>query len=514
LITLRADRSLIRSDTQSRRHLAVELKAPEAPPQKGRLPVSLAFVIDRSGSMHGEKLDRARRAVLTGIRSLREGDRFAVVAFDEAVDVVLAGAEATPEARDAAAATVERIRAGASTNLHGGWRKGCEQIAGQLATNAVARCLLLTDGLANAGETDHEEIVRQAAGWRDRRVVTTAFGVGEDFDETLLRRMADAGGGNFQFIESAAQITDFVAGEVGEALATTVREAVLVVDAGPGAVVESLNDFPCRQQDGAWRIAVGSLYSRQVLTPVLRVTLPAGEAGKSRDVIVRVEDQDHALDDATAKARFTWASESENDRQPRDVTVDRLAATLDAARAERDALELNRKGDYRGARHAIDAGLARIREYAGSDPEIQAILADLEKKRPRYAQSMDPMASKSHHSLSSGTLHGRIRTYIPSDWDIQAAIAQVLERVAAATPDLLKGLDLKTLSEHLVHTNNHSCLMDASFDGTSGVELHLRAQALCKQCRTAFESAGLPEDGLARLVEALRLLGAPSGVVH
>jgi hypothetical protein len=73
--------------------------------------------------------------------------------------------------------------------------------------------------------------------------------VGEDFDETLLRRMADAGGGNFQFIESAAQITDFVAGEVGEALATTVREAVLVVDAGPGATVESLNDFPCRPQD-------------------------------------------------------------------------------------------------------------------------------------------------------------------------------------------------------------------------------------------------------------------------
>ena len=74
MITLRADRSLIRSDAPTRRHLAVELKAPKAPPQKGRLPVSLAFVIDRSGSMHGAKLDRARRAVLTGIRSLRGDD--------------------------------------------------------------------------------------------------------------------------------------------------------------------------------------------------------------------------------------------------------------------------------------------------------------------------------------------------------------------------------------------------------------------------------------------------------
>ena len=104
--------------------------------------------------------------------------------------------------------------------------------------------------------------------------------------------MADAGGGNFQFIESAAQIADFVASEVGEALATTVREAVLVVDAGEGAVVESLNDFPCRLEDGAWRIAVGSLFSGQALTPVLRVTLPEGETGKTRDVSVRAEDPD------------------------------------------------------------------------------------------------------------------------------------------------------------------------------------------------------------------------------
>jgi hypothetical protein len=127
---------------------------------------------------------------------------------------------------------------------------------------------------------------------------------------------------------------------------------------------------------------------------------------------------------------------------------------------------------------------------------------------------MDSLSSKSYHSLSSSTLHGRIRTYIPSNWDIQAAIAQVLERVAAATPDLLKGLDLKTLSEQLVHTNGHSCLMDASFSSISGVELHLQAQGLCPQCRNAFESAGLPQDRFTRLVEALRLLGAPSGVVH
>ena len=159
-------------------------------------------------------------------------------------------------------------------------------------------------------------------------MATSTFGVGAHFDETLLRRMADAGGGNFEFIESAVQIADFMASEVGEALSITAREAVLVVEAGEGAVVESLNDFPCRQDGSAWRVELGSLFGGQSRNPVLRVTLPEGEAGVARDVTVRLEDADGALGRPTAAVRFTGASHEENDRQPRDRTVDRRVAAL------------------------------------------------------------------------------------------------------------------------------------------------------------------------------------------
>jgi Ca-activated chloride channel homolog len=525
LVTLRADRSLIRSDGRTRRHLCVELRAPEAPSRKSRLPVSLAFVIDCSGSMHGAKLAYARQAVLTGIRSLRQDDRFAVVTYDDFVVVVIPGTEATTRAQHTAAQAVERVAAGGNTNLHGGWLKGCKEIADHLASNTVARCLLLTDGLANAGETDHDEIVRQGANWRDRRVVTTTFGVGEDFDETLLRRLADAGGGNFQFIESAVQIADFVASEVGEALATTVREAVLVVDAGPGATVESINDFPCRQTEGTWRIAIGSLYSRQTITPVLRITFPEGEAGKSRDVTIRVEDQDHALADAKATAAFRWATEKENDKQPRDVSVDRLAASLDAARAERDALECNRRGDYAGAQRVIEACLARIREYAGGDPEIDAIASDFERKAFRYDRSMDSITSKTIHSTSSGILRGRWprpsqsspsasnSLIVPSEWDIQTAVGEALRKIASANPSL-SSLDVTALAPPLSHLAKRGCLLDPSVTPDGDVELHFQSPDLCRNCRRALEAAGLQSTRIAQIAEALRLLGAPSGVVH
>ena len=517
---------LLRDDAPSTRHVCVALRAPEAPPRAGRLPVHLAFVIDRSGSMNGNKIAHARRAVQQGIRSLRESDRFAVVAYDEHIELPVPSTSAKAEARDAAVATVERISARGHTDLHGGWERGCQQVAEHLTKDAVGRCLLLTDGLANAGVTDFVEIVRQCAGWRDRHVVTSTFGVGADFDEEVLRRMSDAGGGNFQFIESAVQIADFVASEVGEALATTVREAVLVVDAGPGAVVESLNDFPCRQEGALWRVAIGSLQSGQPLEPVLRVSFPEGETGESRDVTVRALDQDRALGDASATLRFTWASQEKCDAAARDRAVDRLVAVLDAARAERDALERNRKGDYDGARHVIEACLARIREYAREDNELLALIADLREKAVRYSRAMDSLSSKSFHSLSSSTLRGRIlrmpprapkvvpRSVVPSEWEAQGAVADVLSKIAGAHPDLLKPRDIRSLAEKLAHLDERGCLLDLGQDSEGAVEPLLHAPGLCAQCRSVFEFEGLGPDGLARIVEALRLLGAPSGVFH
>jgi Ca-activated chloride channel family protein len=86
---LRADRLLLRAGERSRRFVCAEIQAPDAPTRPGRLPVNLAFVLDRSGSMHGDKIKYAREAVLQGIRSLRDQDRFAVVAYDDEIDVVV-----------------------------------------------------------------------------------------------------------------------------------------------------------------------------------------------------------------------------------------------------------------------------------------------------------------------------------------------------------------------------------------------------------------------------------------
>ena len=117
------------------------------------------------------------------------------------------------------------------TDLSDGRLAGREQVAAALAKEGVGRCLLLTDGQANRGTTDRDELVAHARELAARGVATTTLGVGRDFDEVLLEAMASAGAGNFYYMESGVQIPDFLASEVGEALEVVAREAQLEVEA-------------------------------------------------------------------------------------------------------------------------------------------------------------------------------------------------------------------------------------------------------------------------------------------
>ena len=123
-----------------------------------------------------------------------------------------------------------RSRRADSTDLCGGWLAGCEQVARFIEGEGLGRCLLLTDGLANQGVTDRDEIVTHARELRRRGVVTSTFGVGADFDERLLQQMADAGAGHFYFIERAVQIPDLFASELGETLDVVASGVTLTIE--------------------------------------------------------------------------------------------------------------------------------------------------------------------------------------------------------------------------------------------------------------------------------------------
>ena len=414
-LRVRPDRHLIRANGRSERFLLVDVVAPTvAPdPNRRRPPVNLGFVLDRSGSMGGQnKLGLAKQAVVEAIHRLEAEDRFSVVTYDDEIDVAIGTVTASPAERARAADRLRRVEARNSTNLHGGWLTGCEQVAAGLQADGVNRVLLLTDGLANVGIIDHGELERLAGELRDRGIATSTFGVGTDFDESLLQGMADAGGGHFYFIGDVAQMRDHITSEVGETLEVVAREVVLELRVPESIRVEPLTPFRVEQRGGSARIFLGDMVSGQAVSIVLRVTFDYGEVGREVGVDVRISDRDGAFaaaEPALDPVIIGWryGDTTENDTQPRDRDVDRVVARLFAERAKQTAVKLNREGRYGDAEQAIDGVRKRITAYAGNDPELRQLAEELRVDLPQYAAAMPEMMRKQVHYASSVSLRSR-----------------------------------------------------------------------------------------------------------
>ena len=130
--------------------------APVTEQQRQRAPIDLAIVIDRSGSMSGEPLAAALGCARNLIRGLRETDRVAVVVFDNQVNVLQPLAQVAD--RETVCRLLSEVRAGGSTALFAGWEEGARQLAPFTSANRTSRVILLTDGQANQGLVNEDEI--------------------------------------------------------------------------------------------------------------------------------------------------------------------------------------------------------------------------------------------------------------------------------------------------------------------------------------------------------------------
>jgi Ca-activated chloride channel family protein len=413
ILTVRADRDLIRPNWHSKRFLLARIAAPRATAERVRPPVNLAIVLDRSGSMSGDKLRVARSAVEEAIARLQPDDRFSVVVYDDVVDVVIESSRASGEARRGAIERLRAIEARGSTNLGEGWLRGCEQVASHLAERGVNRCLLLTDGLANVGITDAGQLAAHAAELRTRGVSTSTFGVGNDFDERLLQELADAGGGHFYYIADAPQIRDAITSEVGETLEVVARDVNLEVTARDDIRVEPISPYKATARGNRTVVSLGDLGSEQVVEVVLRLSMPYGDVGRETGAIVALTDRDGVFGPSGAgeaesvRISWTYADDHANDNQPRDVEVDRAVARLFAARARQEAVARNRAGDFSGAQRILQATARRIQEYVGRDAAMRDMVDALGREEVSFSAPMAEPSLKQAHFASANMLRSR-----------------------------------------------------------------------------------------------------------
>lgn len=167
------------------------------------MPKDIVFVIDRSGSMAGEKIVQAQDALQFILGQLNAEDRFSIVGFDDRLDVFDRRlAPVTGETLRQARAFVQALTARNNTDLDAALEAGLQILrASERRSNATRLVVFLTDGLPTAGVTDAAQIAARAAR-HNRRVEARlhVFGVGYDVNTHLLDRLAAENGGSVTYV--------------------------------------------------------------------------------------------------------------------------------------------------------------------------------------------------------------------------------------------------------------------------------------------------------------------------
>jgi Ca-activated chloride channel family protein len=338
-----------------------------------RPPVNLGIVLDRSGSMaEGSKMVHAREAACFAIGQLLPTDRVSVTVYDDQIETIAPSAPVLD--KPGLVARIQGIAPRGSTALHGGWAAGAQQVAQHLAWGGLNRVLLLSDGLANVGLTDPNAIRGEVRAMAGRGVSTSAIGVGKEYNEDLLEAMAQAGDGNYYYVESSVQLADIFQTELQGLMATTGRDAGLTIETDHGATVQEVLTELVRQPSG--RLALPNLVMGMPISVVVRLRVPPqrDRAELCRFFIDWEEPGGAAPQRRSLGAGLSISPVSAGQwaEMPVDPAVAEQVALLMAAKARNEVIAAIDRGDATTARGWLD----QIRQVIANAPQTTEIASE------------------------------------------------------------------------------------------------------------------------------------------
>lgn len=318
-----------------------------------RPPLNLAIVIDRSGSMaEDKKFEHALRAAALVFENLSERDVISLVAFDEkAVVLSPAGPAANRDFLDHRLGDISPV---GWTNLSAGVLEGFAQIDSRAADGQTKRVVVLTDGMANRGVTSPDELKRLLTAAKGRGISVSTIGVGTQFDEALLKAMAEAGGGRYAYAATAEDIPRSVSAEVEGLLRVVAQNASVRVRVEGGKIT--------------------FVHGRSLESPVAEYTLKLGDVREGERAVFLMEIEPGAFSSGA------------------EVSVQAEMTLDDVERARRASAAASAKAAFSGDAAAVRAGVNQsVTLYCGVLDALEkaedAVLG-LDDRRYREAATM------------------------------------------------------------------------------------------------------------------------------
>lgn len=209
--------------------LRIGIKAREVP-ERRRQDVGLTLVVDVSGSMKEQgKLRMVQDALAVLVDELDRFDTVGIVAYNTDARVVL---ESTPvDDRDEIMEAIDRLRAGGSTNAEAGLLLGYQLADESFIRDGVNRVILLSDGVANVGNTGPESILGEIGDQARRGIDLVTIGVGiSTYNDVLLEQLADQGDGWYAYVDTTDEAERLFRDQLTTSLETVARDVKVQVE--------------------------------------------------------------------------------------------------------------------------------------------------------------------------------------------------------------------------------------------------------------------------------------------
>jgi Ca-activated chloride channel family protein len=370
--------------------LVIRIITPEADATlPKRPPLHVACVLDSSGSMAGQSLDYAKRAVKKLVKHLGPEDTLHFITYNNVARVVFQNGDLSEAGRENLREIIDGVRAGGQTNLCGGLDLAVQVLMSSQAVNGgentssilssrklrtesaaetrvadgiVRRIFLFSDGRVNQGMTDPQQIQHKVAEWAAGGITTSTFGIGIDFDEPLMRGIAESGQGRYKFLATAQDIPKIVSKSVHDLLDLYASEVTLDMRGGEHATVRRVYGGD-DEEDGIAGDTPGLMHLGDLHNSNERLVLAELEVGPPG-----------GTEEGTTFTAAEWIITGQRNGAPMQLSGEvRLQATRD-----RSAL-----GNEDTKVHTAFA----IRRAADMDLEVADLLARRDRQRARDLKS-------------------------------------------------------------------------------------------------------------------------------
>lgn len=347
-----------------------------------RPKTNIAFVLDKSGSMSGQKMIQAKQALEMAVSRLHKDDVASLVVYDDEARVMWPAA--TMQNPQQFLNTIKTINANGSTALFAGVTQGSFEIRKYLDNNKVNRVILLSDGMANIGPSKPHELAELGRALSKQRISVSTIGLGLGYNEDLMTQLAGHSDGNHYFVENADKLADVFNAELGGIFSVVAQNIQININCRDGVkpirILGRDDDFNGQKINTNFN----QIYGNQKRHITLELLLPPGMKGTQLDVADvsiayndAVQNQQLSFNDSVA---ITYTDQDQQVAKDKNNLIYDNVTTFEANEVSKQVVKLRDEGDLEGAKKLQSLNIGTLSKQLPNSATPARIKAQLEQE--------------------------------------------------------------------------------------------------------------------------------------